>query len=120
MDGSDNYTKQNSYYWTARQYHRRNWLPLFYFLRDAAVTNSHILYKISFKGKNRLSRVQFQEEIARNLVRGPGAILQQGRPRPPKASSNPHTKSVRKGTYQGHEWGKLDSYCRCQVCNSPK
>jgi hypothetical protein len=75
---------------------------------------------MGFKGKNRLSHVQFQEEIARNLLRGPGAILRQRRPRPPKASSNPHNKSVSKGTYRGHEWGKLDSYRRCQVCNPPK
>jgi Transposase IS4 len=57
IGGSDNHAKQNSYYSTARHYYRRNWLPLFYFLLDAAVINSYILYKMGFKGKNRLSYV---------------------------------------------------------------
>jgi hypothetical protein len=120
MGGSDNHAKQNSYYLTAVHYHRRSWLPLFYFLLDAAVTNSYILYKIGVQDKKKLSHVEFQEEITRNLLRGPGAILRQRPARHFKASSNPYTKTVRKGTDQGHAWGKLDSYRRCQVCNPPK
>jgi Transposase IS4 len=120
MGGSDNHAKQNSYYSTAVHYHRRNWLPLFYFLLDAAVTNSYILYKIGATGKKKLSHVEFQEEIARSLLRGPGAILRQRPPRHPKASCDPHTKTARKAADQGHTWGKLDNYRRCQVWNSPK
>jgi hypothetical protein len=120
MGGSDNHAKQNSYYLTAVHYHRRSWLPLFYFLLDAAVMNSYIVYKIGVQDKKKLSYVEFQEEIARNLLRGPGAILRQRPARHFKASSNPHTKTVRKGTDQGHAWGKLDSYRCCQVCNPPK
>jgi Transposase IS4 len=120
MGGSDNHAKQNSYYSTAVHYHRRSWLPLFYFLLDAAVTNSYILYKTGAKDKKKLSYIEFQEEIARSLLRGPGAILRQRLPRPPKASCNPHTKTVRKATDQGHGWGKLSSYRRCQVCSPSK
>jgi hypothetical protein len=109
-----------SYYSTAVHYHRHSWLPLFYFLLDAAVTNSYILYKIDATGKKKLSHVEFQEEIARSLLRGPGAILRQRPPRHPKASCDPHTKTVRKEAYQGHAWDKLGSYRRCQVCNSLK
>jgi Transposase IS4 len=117
MGGSDNHAKQNSYYSTAVHYHRRNGLPLFYFLLDAAITNSYILYKLGAKGKKKLSHVKFQEQIARSLLRGPGAILRQRRPRPPKASIHPHTKIAQKDDYKGHSWASLDSYRRCQVCN---
>jgi hypothetical protein len=120
MGGSDNHAKQNSYYLTAVHYHRRSWLPLFYFLLDAAVTNSYILYKIGVTGKKKLSHVKFQEEIAQSLLRGPAAILRQRPPRHPKASCDPHTRTMRKEAYQGHAWGKLGSCCRCQVCNPPK
>jgi Transposase IS4 len=109
MGGSDNHAKQNSYYSTAVHYHRRSWLPLFYFLLDAAITISYILYKIGFKGKKKLSYVEFQEEIARNLLRGPGAIVRQRPAQHPRASSNTHTKTVRKGTDKGHAWSKLES-----------
>jgi hypothetical protein len=121
MGGSDNHAKQNSYYSTARHYHRRNWLPLFYLLIDAAVTNSYILYKQGIGGKTRLSRVKFQEEIARRLLRGPRAILRQRSLQPLNSCSDSHTKAVRKGAFDGHFWVKMDSYRRCQVCNpSPK
>jgi hypothetical protein len=61
MGGSDNHAKQNSYYLTAAHYYRRSWLPLFYSLLDAAVTNSYILYKIGARGKKKLVYVEFQE-----------------------------------------------------------
>ena len=125
MGGSDNHAKLNSYYTTSRHHHRRNWFPLFFFLIDAAVTNAYILYELANEGrKNRngrrikiLSHAEFQEEIAKNLLRGPGAILRQRRPRPPLKSCAPHTKSVRKGSDKGHSWVKLDNYRRCQVCD---
>jgi hypothetical protein len=120
MGGSDNHAKQNSYYSTAQHHHLRNWLPLIYLLIDAAVTNSYILYKLGFKGLKKLTHVDFQEEIARSLLRDPGAILRQRRPRPPNASCDPNTKPVRKGTDQGHAWGKLDTYRRCRVCHPPQ
>jgi Transposase IS4 len=120
MGGSDNHAKQNSYYSTAQHHHLRDWLPLIYLLIDAAVTNSYILYKLGFKGLKKLTHVDFQEEIARSLLRDAGAILRQRRPRPPNASCDPNTKPVRKGTDQGHAWGKLDTYRRCRVCHPPQ
>ena len=110
MGGSDNHAKLNSYYTTSRHHHRRNWFPLFFFLIDAAVTNAYILYELANEDREDrngrriqiLSHAEFQEEIAKNLLRGPGAILRQRRPRPPQKSSAPQAKSVRKGSYKGH------------------
>ena len=101
MGGSDNHVKLNSYYLVNRHYHRHNWLPLFYLLIDAAVTNAYILYKLG-STKKKLSHVQFQEEIIQSLLRGPRAILRQRPPCPSQASCNLHTKSVPKDSYKGH------------------
>jgi hypothetical protein len=113
MGGSDNHAKQNSYYSTGTHYHRRNWLALFYFLINAAVTNSYNLYKIGYISKEKLSHAEFQEEIARDLLRGPGAILRQRRPRPPHGSLNPYTKAVHKEGFEGHHWAELETYRYC-------
>ncbi|KAF7511383.1 hypothetical protein GJ744_004572 [Endocarpon pusillum] len=94
MGGSDNHAKLNSYNSVSRHYHRRNWLPLFYLLIDAVVTNAYILYKLGKKGR-KLSHAQFQEEIAQALLRGPGAVLRRRQqPRPPQAIYNLHTRPV--------------------------
>ena len=58
MGGADNHIRLNSLYLTGQHYHRRNWLPLFYLLIDAAVTNSYILYRLGVSGKQ-LSHVKF-------------------------------------------------------------
>jgi hypothetical protein len=63
MGGSDNHAKQNSYHLTAVHYHRRSWLPLFYFLLDAAVTNSYILYKTGAKDKKSSSMLNFKRKL---------------------------------------------------------
>jgi hypothetical protein len=117
MGGSDSHAQQNSYYSTAQHYHRRNWLPLFYLLIDAAITNSYILYKL-FKGpnkRNRLTHVQFQESVARGLLRGPGAILRRRQPRHPCDYPALRTSTVRKEAVNGHTWGKLGTYRQCAV-----
>ncbi len=116
MGGSDNHAKLNSYYSVSQHYHRRNWLPLFYLLIDAAVTNVYILYKLGSKDR-KLSHAQFQKEIAQSLLRGPGAILRQRPPRPPKARCDLRTKSVPKDSHKGHSWVKENDYRYCAVCN---
>jgi len=117
MGGSDNHAKLNSFYSTSQHYHRRNWLPLFYLLLDAAVTNAYILYKQSVKN-NKLSHAEFQEEIAIGLLRTPGAILRRRRPNLATSNRNSRAKTVRKSSYKGHDWTKLDTYRVCQVCSS--
>jgi Transposase IS4 len=104
MGGSDSHAQQSSYYSTAQHYHQRNWLPLFYMLIDAAVTNSYILYKHSDASKTgkKLTHVEFQQEIAKALLRGPGAILRKRLPRHPLKAAVPHTKSVPKAAFDGH------------------
>ena len=119
IGGADNHVRLNSLYSTAQHYHRRNWLLLLYLLLDAAVTNSYILYKLGISGKQ-LSHVNFQEQIARELLRGPGAILRQRIPRHPRAPSDPHTKPARKEGFEGHSWVKGGTYRQCRVCNPRK
>jgi hypothetical protein len=117
MGGFDSHAQQNSYYSTAKQYHARtrNWLPLLYLLVDVAITNSYILYKEGVPSK-KLSHVEFQEEIARGLLRGPGAILRERPLRQSAMAVDSHTKSGQKDTVEGHSWGKLSNYRHCQVC----
>ncbi len=116
MSGSDNHAKLNSFYSTAQHYHRRNWLPLFYLLLDAAVTNAYILYKLGARTA-KLSHAEFQEQIARGLLQAPGAILRHRRPKLTPKNRNSRAKSVRKSVSKGHSWTKLDSYRNCQVCS---
>jgi Transposase IS4 len=116
MGGSDNHAKQNSFYSTAQHYHRRNWLPLFYMLLDGAVTNAYILYKQGIID-HKLSHAEFQEEIARGLLRAPGAILRRRRPNP-ISNRNSVVKATRKNGERGHYWTKLDTYRVCQVCSA--
>jgi hypothetical protein len=91
MGGFNLHAQYSSYYSTGQHYHERNWLPLFYMLIDAAVTNSYILCKQAGvkDGKKMLTHVAFQEALAKSLLRGPGAILRKRRPRPPKSVSLP-------------------------------
>jgi hypothetical protein len=62
MGGSDNHAKQNSYYSMAVQYYRRSWLLLFYFLLDAAVTNSYILFRTGAKDKKSSPMLNFKRK----------------------------------------------------------
>lgn len=116
MGGSDNHAKQTSFYSTAQHYHRRNWLPLFYFLLDAAVTNAYILYKLGTEGR-KLSHADFQQAIALDLLRTPGAVLRRRRPTV-ENNRNSRAKSIRKAGHEGHYWVKLDGYRLCQVCSN--
>lgn len=120
MGKSESHVKLNSYYSTGMHYHRRNWLALFYFLLDAAVINSHVLYKLGSTDEKKLSHVEFQEAITTSLLREQGAVLRQRLPRPPKASCAFYTAPTQKESDRGHFWGELDSYRRCQVCHPPK
>jgi hypothetical protein len=122
MGGSDNHAKLNSFFSTGRHHHRRNWFPLLYFIFDAAITNAYILYKLSNQDNKRkiLSHAEFQEEIARELLRNPRAILRHRPPRHPKKSCKTPTKSVRKEASEGHAWVESDKYRRCQVCHPPQ
>lgn len=117
MGGSDSHAQQNSYYSTAQHYHRRNWLPLFYLLIDAAVTNSYILYKLmKSTDKTKLTHAEFQEAIARDLLQDPGAILRQRRPPPTRRYPELNPFTVNKGDNLSHSWGKRDLYRQCAVC----
>jgi hypothetical protein len=97
-------------------YYRRSWLLPFYFLLDAAVTNSYILYKTGAKDKKKLlcwiSRRNRTKSTPRTRRYSAATTTTSS-----KASCDPHTKTVRKATDQGQGWGKLSSYRRCQACS---
>jgi len=122
MGGSDSHAQQNNYYSTSRHWHCRNWLPLFFLLIDAAVTNSYILYKLAYIGEiqNRLSHAAFQEEIARHLLNNPGAVLRRRLPTQTNQSLDFSSKIVCKEATYGHSWGAIPSQRQCYVCCPPK
>jgi Transposase IS4 len=118
MGGADSHAQQNSYYSTAKHWHRRNWWPLFFFLVDAAVTNSYLLYKLLQKQQGNekpLSHVAFQTEIALKLLRQATAILRKRSTHRPKPDEL-YNPTDAKEAVQGHRLVKQGPPRACRAC----
>jgi Transposase IS4 len=107
IGGSDSHTQQNSYYSTANHRHLRVWWPLFYFILNAAITNSYVLYKEHIqKAQKRvkmLSHAEFQEKIALDLLSQPEAVLRRRQLAHSTRRSAPHLNRVQRGPSIRHE-----------------
>jgi hypothetical protein len=120
MGGSDSHTQQNSYYSTANHRHLRVWWPLFYFILNAAITNSYVLYKEHIqkvqKRVKMLSHAEFQEKIALDLLSQPGAVLRRRQLAHSTRRSAPHPNTVQRGSPSRHEWLKTGIRRQCRAC----
>lgn len=109
VDLFDQYHANYSISWKSRRW----WIKIFYYLVDATIVNSYILYKETLKNKNAsakpLSALQFRSELANELI---GTFIQRKTPGPPSKKSSILNVSAHlpiKGTYR-----------RCVLCASSK
>lgn len=109
VDLFDQYHANYSVAWKSRRW----WLKIFYYLLDAAIVNSYILYKESLKKNNPsakpLTALQYRSELANNLI-GTFTFRKKSGPPPKKtALSSVGLHLPIKGTYR-----------RCVLCSSSK
>ncbi|CAH1974500.1 unnamed protein product [Acanthoscelides obtectus] len=108
VDLFDQYHENYSTSWKSRRW----WIKFFYYLLDASIVNSYVLYKKTLKSKNPsakpLTALQFRSELANELI---GTFTQRKKAGPEKTEtqSNIGSHLATKGTYR-----------RCVLCSSSK
>nr|CAH7740638.1 unnamed protein product [Callosobruchus chinensis] len=107
VDRFDQYHANYSISWKSRRW----WMKIFYYLVDASIVNSYVLYRETLKKKNPsakpLSALQFRSQLADDLI---GSFCQRQKPGPPsKKKSQGSSHLPVKGTYR-----------RCVLCSSSK